>query len=95
MKLYEFTYADNQNLSESELLSRVEVFLQNEASLQGWASDYKFRQCKKAEPLPDSGHNYFFEVNGSYLATDSTRFDDEMGGDIPSHDRLVAKEINP
>lgn len=77
MKLYEFTYSDNQNLTEAALLSRVEEFLQNECEHQGWAAGYRFHQLKKEDHLSDGTVQYFFEVNGDYLDSESANFDTE------------------
>lgn len=43
MKLYEFTFTDNENLSESEVLAALQDFLKNEAEIQGWANGYNLR----------------------------------------------------
>lgn len=78
MKLYEFTYTDNQNLSEPELLRRVGEFLGQECELQGWGADYRFRSCRQVEHLASGEKNYFFEVIGKYLSSDSVGFDQEI-----------------
>lgn len=96
MKLYEFTYSDNQNLSEAELLKRVEAFLQSEGERQGWSSGYQFQQCKSADRLPDGSVNYFFEVTGQYLDSESTSFETEMGSDSGRSEPLAASPpLNP
>jgi len=66
MKLYEFVYTDNLNLSKSRLLRRVETFLETEAVTQGWAPGYTFKQGRPSETV-DSTIKYFFEVIGRYL----------------------------
>lgn len=97
MKLYEFTYTDNQNLSEHELLRRVGEFLFKESELQGWAPDYKFRPCRQVEQLASGEKNYFFEVIGKYLSTDSVGFDEELS-EASSSSRpaaVAAPDLNP
>ena len=84
MKLYEFTYTDNQNLLEPELLRRVGEFLSEESELQGWASDYKFGLCRQVEQLANGEKNYFFEVTGKYLDTNSIGFDEETSEAVSS-----------
>ena len=73
MKLYEFIYTDKQNLTETNLLQRVREFLGKESELQGWAPDYRFRQCKDVERTADGEKHYTFEVTGRYLDTESSR----------------------
>lgn len=96
MKLYEFTYTDNQNLSEPELLRRVGEFLSKESELQAWAPDYEFRPCRQVEQLASDEKNYFFEVNGKYLNSDSLEFDQEVSEAAPSsRPAAAAKDLNP
>lgn len=66
MKLYEFVYTDDLNLSQSRLLRRMQAFLETEAVTQGWASGYTLRQGCPPESA-DSSVKYFFEVVGHYL----------------------------
>ncbi|MEK6706622.1 MAG: hypothetical protein AABZ06_12630 [Bdellovibrionota bacterium] len=97
MKLYEFTYTDNENLSEPELLRRVGEFLLSERDLQGWAPDYKFQQCKQVEQLVSGKRVHSFEVIGKYLSTDSVGFDEELS-EASSSSRpaaAAAPDINP
>lgn len=68
MKLYEFTYNDNTNQTESEVLASAQEALEHEASLQGWAPGYNFRQCQKPKHLGNGEVEYYFEVDGEYLA---------------------------
>lgn len=97
MKLYEFTYTDNQNLSEPELFLRLEDFLVTEGERQGWAPDYKFRPCQQVEQLGNGEKNYFFEVIGKYLDTDSVGFDEEASEPIATSSRpaAAAPDLNP
>ena len=90
MKLYEFTYTDNQNLLEPELLRRVGEFLSGECELQGWASDYKFGPCRQVEQLANGEKNYFFEVTGKYLNTNGVGFDEETSEAVSSPLSAVA-----
>lgn len=97
MKLYEFTYTDNENLSEPELLRRVGEFLLSERDLQGWAPDYKFRPCRQVEQLASGEKVHSFEVIGKYLSTDSVGFDEEMS-EASSSNRsaaAAAPDLNP
>ncbi len=96
MKLYEFTYTDKQNLREEDLLARVEDFLTQESELQGWAQDYKFRQCQKPEQAAAGEKNYFFEVMGTYVDTDSvTRAEDSEAPSGSQRSPHAARDINP
>jgi len=90
MKIYEFTYTDNQNLSESELLVRLQGFLESESSLQGWAPGYKLQQCRKSEQLPNGGRNFYFEVFGKYIDSESTNMDEETSELQPLPSRSAA-----
>ena len=78
MKLYEFIYTDKQNLPENALLGRVQEFLSKESELQGWASDYKFHQCKEVEPTSQGEKNYSFEVIGRYLDSEGVEEDADL-----------------
>ena len=90
MKLYEFAYADNQNLSEAELGARIEAFLQNECENQDWAPGYQFRQDRSPESLPQGGKNYFFEVLGEYLDTENLDSSGESKSTPPPPTPLAA-----
>jgi hypothetical protein len=90
MKLYEFVYADNQNLPESKLLARVKEFLENEKTLQGWAPDYQFQQCREVEQLASGERNFYFEVSGRYLDDESMSFDEERGENSSSSPSAAA-----
>lgn len=68
MKLYEFIFSDNTNLTESEVLASAQKALEEEALLQGWAPGYNLRQCQKAKHIGDGEIEYYFEVEGQYLA---------------------------
>lgn len=74
MKLYEFTYSDNENLPQPKLLERIRTFLAQECEIQGWAPGYSFRESKTVESR-GAEKRYFFEVLGEYL--DSGRVDGE------------------
>lgn len=66
MKLYEFTYSDNENLPQPQLLERISTFLAQECETQGWASGYTFRESKAVESR-GSEKRYSFEVFGEYF----------------------------
>jgi hypothetical protein len=68
MKLYEFTFNDNTNLSENEVLAVVQKDLEEEAALKGWAPGYNFRQCQSPKQLADGEKEYFFVVEGDVLS---------------------------
>ena len=68
MKLYEFTFNDNTNLSENEVLAIVQKDLEEEAALKGWAPGYNFRQCQSPKQLADGEKEYFFVVEGDVLS---------------------------
>jgi len=68
MKLYEFTFNDNTNLPESEVLALAQESLKEEALLQGWAPNFNLHQPQKAQQLPEGEIEYSFEVDGEYLA---------------------------
>jgi hypothetical protein len=67
MILYEFTFSDNTNLNESDVLALVTESLKEEALLQNWAPGYNFRQCQKPKQTVDGSVEYYFEVEGEYL----------------------------
>lgn len=90
MKLYEFTYSDNQNLSETELLRRVEELLVKECELQGWAPGYIFRQCQKVQQVSSDEKSYEFEVIGKFLDTNSIDFDQEMQEVVSGNSQAAA-----
>lgn len=96
MRLYEFTYTDNQNLAESELLHRVGEFLSNESDFQGWAPEYKFRLCRQVEQLPDGSKNYYFEVIGAYLSDENLDGENEISeSSSETRTAVAAPDINP
>lgn len=68
MKLYEFTFSDNTNLSEPQILDLAMESLKEEAVLQGWAAGYNLRQCQNSKQISDGSTEYYFEVDGEYLA---------------------------
>jgi len=68
MKLYEFTYNDNTNMPESEVLETLRIHLEEEAIIQGWAPGYNLRQCQIPKQSADGGKDYFFVVEGEALA---------------------------
>lgn len=68
MKLYEFTFNDNTNMSESDMLALVHDSLKEEAILQGWAPGYNFHQCQSPKQLTDGEKEYFFVVEGDVLS---------------------------
>ncbi len=68
MKIYEFIYSDNTNLTESEVLASAQELMKEEALLQNWAPGYNLRQCQKAKQLEDGTVEYSFEVLGEFQA---------------------------
>ncbi len=84
MKLYEFTFEDNTNLTESEVLSVLYEDLKVEAELQGWAPGYSILQCAKNEHLPGGIVKYHFEVNGDLL-TEVNSGEEKKTSNIPQH----------
>lgn len=66
MKLYEFTFNDNTNLSESKVLEVALQSLQEEALLQEWAPGYNLQQRQKPQHLANGEIEYHFEVEGEY-----------------------------
>lgn len=70
MKLYEFSYTDNLNQSEADVLKNIDEILEMEAESQCWAPGYKFNQCRSVERLPSGERCYHFEVSGAYIAPD-------------------------
>jgi len=80
MKLYEFVYTDNLNLSKSRLLRRIQSFLETEAVTQGWAPGYTFRQGCPPESV-DSSVKYFFEVIGLYLDSEEVEVPGQYSAD--------------
>lgn len=64
MKLYEFTYNDNTNMSESNMLETLTKHLAEEAIAQGWAPGYNLRQCQIPKQLENGEKEYFFVVEG-------------------------------
>lgn len=66
MKLYEFSYTDNLNQTEAEVLVRVVEFLNAEGEKQGWAAGYNVHQSRTAEQVLGGDRRYHFEVLGHY-----------------------------
>ncbi len=64
MKLYEFTYIDNTNMSESSMLEALAKHLGEEAQVRGWAPGYNLRQCQIPKQLENGEKEYFFVVEG-------------------------------
>lgn len=64
MKLYEFTYNDNTNMSESNMLETLTKHLAEEAIVRGWAPGYNLRQCQLPKQLDNGEKEYFFVVEG-------------------------------
>ena len=92
MKVYEFTYSDNQNLSAEELSKRVESFLLKESDLQGWMPGYKFQQAG-SEKKPEGHTVYLFEVFGNYLDEKNTTFESESKASDAISNEFAAREI--
>ncbi len=92
MKLYEFTYHDNQNLSEPEVLGRLKDLLETEAEMQGWASGYNLRQCKEVEQKASGERVFTFEVLGDYLDSDFIDFAEEVQLPAVFDNTKVAKD---
>ncbi len=92
MKLYEFTYTDNQNLTVSEVLRSLEDFLSSEADMQGWVKGYNLRQSKEIRQLADGQRQFTFEVLGEYIDSNSTDFDQEIQENSPPKTSIAAQE---
>ena len=92
MKLYQFTYIDNEKLNESALLSRVASFLENEALFQGWSPGYTFRQCQAPVRIPDGGMQYYYEVNGKFFDSEDLEDNNQPRGESKSGRHIAAKE---
>jgi hypothetical protein len=90
MTLYEFTYTDNQNLPESKLLERLQDFLEKEKALQGWAPGYRLQQRRKVEHLPTGERNFYFEVLGRFLDSESISVDEDVEENQSSSSRAAA-----
>lgn len=76
MKLYEFTYNDNTNMPESNMLDTLKNHLAEEAIARGWAPGYNLRQCQIPKQLENGEKEYFFvvegEVSSGVLASDES-----------------------
>lgn len=94
MKLYEFTYTDNQNISESEILHGLQDFLASEAELQGWANGYNLRQCKEIVQLAGGEKQFTFEVLGEYIDSNGLNFNDEIREEQSLKPVVAAKDIS-
>lgn len=94
MKLYEFTYTDNQNISESEILHSLQDFIASEAELQGWANGYILRQCKEVLQLANGEKQFTFEVLGEYIDSNSLDFTDENHEEQSLKPIVAAKDIS-
>jgi hypothetical protein len=92
MKLYEFTYTDNQNLTETEILRSLDDFLSSEAAMQGWARGYNLRQCKDIRQLADGQRQFTFEVLGEYIDSNSVDFDQEIQENTPPKTSIAAQD---
>lgn len=95
MKLYEFTFTDNQNLAESDIVRRLQDFLASEAEMQGWAAGYNLRQCQQVEQLADGRCRLTFEVLGEYVDSNSLDFDSEVQEKSPPKTALASKPSEP
>ncbi len=91
MKLYEFTFTDNQNLAEADIVQRLQDFLANEAEMQGWAAGYNLRQCKEVQHLADGRRQLTFEVLGEYIDWNVLDFDSEVQEKSPPKVALASK----
>jgi hypothetical protein len=89
MKLYDFTYIDNQNLSDSDLQKRVIAFLINECELQGWHNDYSLKQVSATKNSDDSIH-YSFQVFGKFIDSVSDEFVEVANDTKTDKSRMVA-----
>lgn len=95
MKLYEFTFTDNENLSESDVLEGLQDFLKTEAEMQGWVSGYNLRQCKEVVQLPDGKRIFTFEVLGQYIDSNSVDFNDHLAAEVNTKSHVaVAKDAS-
>jgi len=61
MILYEFDYTDKDNLSEEEVVNRVQKFLE---PVPGWKPGYKVTQSKNPYKNRDGSIMYAFVVCG-------------------------------
>lgn len=95
MKLYEFTFTDNQNLTETEIIEDLKEFLLSESEVQGWANGYNLRQCKDIQHLPSGQRQLTFEVLGEYVDSSTIDFDQEMQGHQEPNKSFAAKEAAP
>lgn len=91
MKLYEFTFTDNMNLSESEVLARVQNIVESEAQVQGWQPGYVFTQCQKSRHLSSGELQYFFEVNDAAADLNSADQDSHTSSDKPDSSGVAAR----
>lgn len=67
-KIYEFQYIDKLNLSEVELIDRIESILADEADFYGWEQGYTFRQCLLDGLQANKGERTFvLEVFGKFI----------------------------
>ncbi len=67
MKLYEFTVTDNFNLPESQILEQADIEMLTQASEEGWAEGYTYKQSQEPEFLPTGEKRYHFAVYGELL----------------------------
>lgn len=95
MKLYEFTYHDKENLSDSAIAERLTSLLETEAEMQGWASGYNLRQCKEVLRQADGERIFSFEVLGAYVDSESINFEEDMQRPAQALEVKVAKEATP
>ncbi len=93
MKLYEFTYHDKENLSDSEIVERLTSLLETEAEMQGWASGYNLRQCKEVLQQTNGERVLSFEVIGAYVDSENIDFEEDMQRPPQATDAKVAKEV--
>lgn len=74
MKIYDFTYVNKLNLTETSLNDRVLEFLLIECENQGWSPDFKFKQS--SAPIKNESHTeYQFEVLGRFLTSGEDDFE--------------------
>lgn len=92
MKLYEFTYNDNTNMSESNMLETLAKHLADEAIARGWAPGYNLRQYQIPKQLENGEKEYFFVVEGEISS--ETLVSDEsspsLASSLPRRDVAVS-----
>lgn len=67
MKLYEFTYTNNRNWQDKDVIRALKLYLEDEAMYQQWALGWELRKIGGEVMDKDGDMVSHWEVHGEYL----------------------------